>query len=394
MRRAALAVVLLACTKSSVPPPAKEAKQPIEPTVEPIGARAPPDAPRSHVVLVKHESTAAKATFVAVDVTGDFTMALRDVAAAPIKNWPDHFRWVAAHGGGATFITQRPKGEGWELVRFDVAKSWAEKTVSLPGPADGMHLAGAVAWIGIGNRVLQVDFNADAPRLEPLVERKLASSKAYDLFVRTRDTLFAIDDMVSPMYADSFQLQGDGTAKHVAGFELPGVINGIYVAGAYDNSNLYLIAEYGIMSGHGHDLAALPVEGGKTKHGGDVILNSTVSTDPMVLEEHVSRETDKPEKLAFGTEFTDWPSVEVLGTAATRRLLLPAGKRGLLSIPVGFTPETKAEVVVPGSVQDVKVDATRVFVLVGRQLVEFSAATNLEEVRRVNLPTGFQRIVD
>jgi hypothetical protein len=148
-----------------------------------------------------------------------------------------------------------------------------------------------------------------------------------------------------------------------------------------------MLGHYGIMDGSGHDLAALPLEGGKTKHDGELVLNSTASTDPPVLEEHIDRGSGKPTKIVAGTEVTTWTGVELVGEGDARRILLPAGARGLLAIPPKFTPETKAE--------DAKVDGARVFVLTGKQLVELKwAESKATEVVRVELPDTFDRIVD
>jgi hypothetical protein len=255
-------------------------------------------------------------------------------------------------------------------------------------------------FLGIETSVFRIDLRDADAKPELLVARAGVGGKAYDVFVRRHDWLFAIDDIVRPIYADAFRLQPDGRASHEAAFDMPALINGTYSAGVLDPSGadtgtLYMIAGYGVMDGNGQDLVALPIVGGKTKHDGKLVLNSTVSTDPPILEEHVDRGTNKPVKIIAGTEVTPWTGIELVGEGDARRLLLPAGARGLLAVPLSFTPDTKAEVVFAEPVNDVEVDGTRVFVLTGKQLVELAwTIPKPTETARVDLGDTYDRIVD
>jgi hypothetical protein len=396
-----VAVLLGGCTQASPPerPGGSETK---------VGddTKATTDAPvawtepaRTHLLLGKHAPEAKAARYVAVELEGGKVLPVRDVEAVPIENRPDHFASVAGHGGGARWVTQRPASEGVELVELDVADPAHAVAVKLPKAAAAVHVIGASAIVGIGNGLHWVDLGEASPKPELLLERALPGGKAYDVFVRDGGWLFAIDDVVTPIYADTFRVQPDGSLVHEQGFELPSMINGRYHAGVLsaagkDSGTLFVLGGYGIMSGHGQDLAALPVEAGRPKHDGELVINSTVSTDPPVLEEHVDRGTDKPEKLVAGTEFTPWPDVELAG-AGDKCLLLPAGTRGLLGVPAVFTPDTKAQVMFAEPTIDVEVDGDRIFVLTGKQLVELAWALPQPTVKaRFDLPDTFDRIVD
>ena len=356
------------------------------------------EAARTHLVLGKHTPEAKAARFVAVALEGRKVSDATEFDAVPLENWPDHFASVAAHGGGARFVTQRAAADGVELVVHDWGGT--PSSVKLPKGAAAMHMVGDQVLVGIEGSVYWIDLRKPGADPELLVARPMQGGKAYDLFVRRDAWVFAIDDIVRPIYADSFRLQAEGTPAHDKAFELPSMINGSYYAGALEPSGadagtIYLLGQYGIMDGSGHDLAALPIEGGKTKHDGALVLNSTASTDPPVLEEHVDRGSGKPSKIVAGTEVTAWTGVELVGDGDGRRILLPAGARGLLAIPPKFTPQTKAEVVFAEPVVDAKVDGARVFVLTGKQLVELKwGVPKPEEVGRVELPDSFDRIVD
>jgi hypothetical protein len=161
-----------------------------------------------------------------------------------------------------------------------------------------------------------------------------------------------------------------------------------------------VVASYGIMDGHGQDLAALAIRDHALAVGPDVTLNSHAMEDPPVLEEHVSRETGKPEKLAFGRDYTPWTGLARVAPAeGPAWILLAAGPRGLLLLPERFGPTTRAEAVdVGGECADVLVDGERVLALVAGPapaLVELLAtAKGLEPgPGPVPLPEAYHRFV-
>jgi hypothetical protein len=394
------AVVLGACTQASPPEAPEDAETKATPDGE--AKQDPPttwtEVARTHLVLAKHTNEAKAARFVVVDIASRKLSPGTDIDAMPLENWPGHFGSVAAHGGGRRFVTQRPASSGVEAVVVDTESPIV--AVALPADAAAMHMVGDAVFVGIDDSVYWIDLAQSPPKPELLLARSLAGGKAYDLFVRNGEWLFAIDDVVRPIYADTFRLKATGTPAHDEAFQLPGMINGTYSGGALettgtDAGTLYLLGGYGIMDGNGQDLAALPVVEGKPKHDGELVLNSGVHADPPVLEEHVDRGTGKPVKLVAGTDFTPWGGVELVGGGDTRRVLLSAGTRGLLSVPLDFKPDTKAEVVFAEPTIDVEVDGTRVFVLNGTQLVELAwTLPKPTEVARVDLPDTFDRIVD
>ena len=142
------------------------------------------------------------------------------------------------------------------------------------------------------------------PRRELLVERP-DRFKAYDVFARSGDQVLAIDDVVRPLYADLFQV-GTGKPTRVADFEMPGLINGVYshavLVPGQGGLDVYAIAPYGIMSGNGHELARLPIRNGKIEGPGDVL--NAGGNSAYTIEEHVSRSTQKPERLV--ERVCDW----------------------------------------------------------------------------------------
>lgn len=404
------AMVLGGCTQASPPErPGRSVSEVMagDAKAEPGDPTAWTEPKRTHVLLGKHASESNTARYVAVALEGGKVLPARDIEAVPIENWPGRFVAVAGHGGASRFIAQRAAGNGVELVVLDVEDPAYAVAVALPQPAAAVHMLGASALVGIGNSIYRVDLSQESPQAELLLERPFPGQtayapgeKAYDLFVRDGAWLFAIDDIVNPIYADTFRVQPDGTLAHDQAFELPGMINGRYRAGVLaasgdDSGTLFVLGDYLILDGRGQDLAALPVERGRPKHDGELVLNSTVLTDPPVLEEHVGSVTGNPDKLVASTEFTPWTGVEIVGTGE-RFLLLPAGARGLLAVPTVFTPETKAQVVFAEPTMDVEVDGNgRVFVLTGKQLVELAwALPKPMEKARIGLPDAFDRIVD
>jgi hypothetical protein len=395
--------------KAEAPPPVvASGRHPVAtPRTEPSQAWV--ERPRSHLLLLRHTDTSAEIDVLPLRVATDppAPLSALRVPALPRSDWPGHYVAVAAHGRGQRWVHAGGSEGAWTLVERDLEPKTPPRELPIGAtiPA-AMHMVGETVFIGAGNVVGTVELDTKAPRFSVLHERPDMKFKAYDLFARTGEWLVAIDDEVVPMYADAFTLDADGRATHRAGWELPGVINGHYDAavlgrsGAGFDGTLWVVASYGIMDGHGQDLAALAIRDHALGVGPDVTLNSHVMEDPPVLEEHVSRETGKPEKLAFGRDYTPWTGLaRVTPAEGPARILLAAGPRGLLLLPEGFGPTTRAEAVdVGGECADVLVDGERVLVLVAGPapaLLELRpTATGLEPgPRPLPLPEAYHRFV-
>jgi len=398
----------LGCTSTEPPPvPANapvavEAPKPVEPPKRPVpvGAGFVASA-RTHVLLVSHEASAAKAQVRAVALDG---MVVGDEVVHPAiehSQWSDRRVVVAGHGGGKDWATGEADGEGWRVVLRQIGEAETQPVVVPHRPA-AIHVAGSTVIVGAGPTVGSISLLS--PKLGWSVARERADMqyKAFDSFARAGDWLVAVDDQVVPMYADSFALEIGGRPIHRAGWDLPGVINGHYVhpvlvrgdTGDRDGT-LFVVAPYGVMDGHGHDLVALPIRGDELAVPADFTVNATESTSPPVLEEHVPRGTRRPLKLTAGTEFTEWTGLAVIGD----HLLAAAGARGLLIVPVTFGPQTKAIALdVGGDCRDVLVADDRIWVLVGGEadaLVEYAwSGTTAVERHRTPLPSSFTTIVD
>jgi hypothetical protein len=354
----------------------------------------------THLLAVAHEGEAAEARVLPLKLT-DAKLepgSERGWKAQPIPRWDGHFKFVVTHDTTKRYAVSQPSADGFTVTWAHVDDPSKDETVQVGAtePA-ALMLAFKNVIIGQGNTLAQVDFSEDEPAYAKVHERPEMKFKAYDLFVRRGDWLIAIDDMVNPVYADSFGLNGRGHLKHETGFSMPGIINGTYQHAALDSSRhrtgtLYAIAPYGIMDGNGHDLARLPVEEGKTTFDDDLRLNST--THPHVLEEHVDRSSGKPTKLAAGSEVTDWTGLDLVSIGGELKMVLvAAGKRGLFVFPPDLGPETKAETVSLGAeCHDVKVVGDRIFALVEGAVVELEhEAGKLSEVHRTAIAGGFHR---
>ncbi|MBL4689229.1 MAG: hypothetical protein JKY37_31845 [Nannocystaceae bacterium] len=353
---------------------------------------------RSHIVAVAHTDTDASATFAVFALGSDPLSAKGRVSVPAIENpqWPKHYRAIAAHGGGGTWLRAESGARGAVVVRADETGAAKTRVLVGEGPA-ALHAVGHWGVVGQGGKVGLIDFSESAPSMKTLHERADMAGKAYDLFVQHGDWLIAIDDEVSPVYADTFTV-GASKLKHAEAWTMPGLINGTYYAVAFAptgprSGTLFALAQYGIMDGSGHDLAALAVVDGKLAVKPDVLLNGSVSTDPPVREEHVSRRTGKPEKLAWGTAYSDWTDLAI---APDGRLLLSAVGRGLLVLPADFSPTTAAvQVDVGGDCLDLISDRGRVLVLVGAadsELVELNPQS-LEAKQRYALHGHYDRLL-
>jgi hypothetical protein len=401
MRLFCVLALSLACTSTAPadekttadPPPPKTKSKADDPVELPPASFIEPT--RTHLLLQAHENTQINASYVMVDLAawklGESTSQL----TLPMENWPDHYRPMASHDGGDDWaLAVAAPGGHVVQIRRDGPEG---RTATAP---TALHQVGELVLVGLGTQLGYLDFREKDPSFQQLKAMPDNAFKAYDLFVRSGDFVVAVDDVVTPIYADTLWLSRNGKPiAHAAAWQLPGLINGRYYAGALrrkgeSGGTLFMLGEYGIMDGSGQDLAALPVENGKSTVTPDTILNASQLASPPVLEEHVSRHTGKPEKLAYGTEYTSWRGIG-LRPGPRPEVLLAAGKRGLLVVPAGFGPSTKAERLDVGDCLDVLVDDERIFVLLGGDepaVVELNA--DLTEKQRLALDRAYQQIVD
>ncbi len=358
------------------------------------------DGARTHLLALRHAPEAARMQVLPLRI-GSVGLEISAEVERPAlarPDWEGRFTAVVGHGGGPVWASAEPDGAGWQVVLHTMGATDPRKIAAPLRPA-ALHVAGSGVVVGADNTIGWIDLSVEAPTWQEIHRRPDMKFKAYDLFVRSSEWLIAIDDEIMPMYADSFGLGAGDRPVHAAGWSLPGVINGHYTfaalarGGARDGV-LFTVSPYGIMDGNGQDLAALRISGDVLAADAKVTLNSTRLEDPPVLEEHVSRQTGRPEKLAAGTDFTEWRGLALHGD----RALLAAGTRGLLVVPQVFTPDTKATVVaVGGECRDVLVADERTWVLVGgatNAIVELAwDAAGAHERGRTALAGSWDRLV-
>ncbi|MEZ4428000.1 MAG: hypothetical protein R3A51_09975 [Nannocystaceae bacterium] len=418
-RLASLAPLLLIACPAWVgaerPPPPEVAPAPIAarpPAPTEAAARRPDpkdrlsEPARTHLIALAHDPTSARGQALALALAepgAPLTAGSpRALTALPLPRAPGRFRLVTAHAGQAAWAVASGDDGAFSVSRLELGGDATRSVAIGDVEPSALHGVGDVIFVGAGKRVGWIDFGEPSPTYQVAHERPEMLYKAYDLFVRAGDWLIAIDDEVTPIYADSFALDGAAHPAHKASWELPGVINGHYHAGALARTEaadgtLYLLASYGIMDGWGQDLVALSVVGDRLRVPRGLVVNSAASSEPPVLEEHVSRETGQPEKLVAGTTFTEWPSVSFYpGTDRIPSwLLAPAGERGLLLIPDRFTPQTLANAVALGApCLDVIVSDERVFALVGGDAPAVLELERGGEALRERARTPLDRVYD
>lgn len=404
-------------------------ERPIDPPIDPPrpASKAWVEPARTHLLVRAHRPEQPEAQVLAISLveppisssstgpastraSGPSVGSAQTLAAAPAPNWPDHYVAELTHGGESRFAAVQGGPETWQLEIRELEGAGepvmrVEIGEVLPS---ALMMVGDRVFLGQADTVAWIDLAAAAPARVELHRRPNMVNKAYDVFVRSRDWLIAIDDQVGPIWADGFRL-GAGTPERINDFTMPSAINGMYYAGELvasgpDEGVLYLLLHYGIMSGHGHDLTALPIRAGKLEVDPDVLINSSAGTDPPVVEEHVDRGTKLPEKLVAGTTYSEWNSLVVVPAPAggQPRLLISAVERGLLELPIEFGPTTKAGVIdLGGAVVDAMLIGGRVFALVDveqplarSELVELSLLPSGATIeRRTPLPGVYQRFV-
>lgn len=315
------------------------------------------------LVVVAHASKAPTARFQELDLAPTLARGAApdrgQCFELPMVQHPwstDRFQVLASQDGADLVVGSLRIGSGHTLVHRVLGRSDArEVELGASAPA-AVLVSNGTTYVGTGDRVGYVDLREAAPRFTQVHQRTLYERKAFDRIVVSpaRDWMVAIDDMVMPMWADSFALDARGVPTHRAGWELPGVINGHYaLAGLVGNGgdgSIVLFAPYSIMDGHGHDLVALGVHGHALAAFPErLTLQNARGTAgaPPVLEEHVprGRPTDPP-TLVAGAAFSEWTALAVIGRGTPEpQLVFAAGGRGLAVLPARFTATTTATLV-------------------------------------------------
>lgn len=269
------------------------------------------------------------------------------------------FSVVAAHDGADALAVARADGPGgpWfvDVADLGVRLSWS--SVSVPhSPPAALHVVGGRVFVGHAERLSALQLSDPAGSFTELRHRAEMRGKAYDVFARHGRHLVAIDDIMMPIYADSFDLI-TGSPQHLAGFELPGLVNGHYQRAALlvDDSGegrLFASAPFGHRGGWGYHLLIVPFVDGRP---------STIRGGPggvMMFSEMVHRMPDQEPSLFGGDQATAWTGLVVVPSAG--RVLIAAGSRGIFSLPAD------AEVVATPTMHDLGGEITDVLTHEGR----------------------------
>jgi hypothetical protein len=383
--------------------------------------RKPPASAGDWLILEAHQREAPKVRYRAIELTGGWpnggSHTVRPMMERPALPHLYSKKWHTTLGT----LT----GSIWVRARYlapvaEVPPSWSLEWRELnTNTAGGLNLGarrptalllhGRRLYVGAGDTVGTVDLDAETPSFTPLHRRPELKHKAYDLLTRSGDRLVAVDDMLQPYYADLFELHPELGPKRLAGWTLPGIINGHYTGavlarpGGAGEGVLYLTADYSILSGHGQNLARFPIKDAALGAPPSATLNQRAG--PLgaghVLEEHVRRgNSPDPERRLAGDEYTPWSGVAWLPDGGAGQVLLAAGERGLLRLPGDFATGAQATThTFDGPVGDVMVRGDLVLVLLSKEsssavlAFKADAEKGLALIGRIGLSTHFDRFV-
>lgn len=366
-----LGVLLVGCRSRGTlvkPEPAHSA----EPGAMP---RRLPDSPASsarEIVLEDHPSTASSARYVAIAFGQDPASkpGVRSLGEHSADRHPHRDGVFLTHptfdaGELALAIPGGGEGASWSvhLIRDEAT---APRTIPLGKlQPTALHRVGRALFLGVLEeetpRLGWLDLDEKMPSFRELnTHGKLPRFKAYDLFARSGSRLLAIDDVVTPIYADWIELDAQGHPSHSEPWTLPSFINGHYTLAALTPSgkglwNLFAVGRYGIMSGSGHDLVRMTVQNRTLKESGVRTINSSLggSSELPVIEEHVPRGTMTKELRITGDRFTEWTGLAF--DPSSDQVLVAAGDRGLFSFASSLPKTTTPTVIdVGGECHDVR----------------------------------------
>ena len=365
--------------------------------------------PGRWLILQQHISPATTARMLPVALTTDGPVVGQstEIVAPELWNWRQQRKVLASAAGEHWIAAAQSESGEWQLHVHSAAEP-AAKPRSIPLDLDSITGLLAVdhrVVVGSGNRVGYVDTSADAPSFTLLAERR-GAGKAFDVFARDGDLIVAIDDEVSPIYAELLTVRGDREITHLEGWNMPTFINGVYRLAALSISDakardgvLYATGSYEIMSGDGQDLTAIPIRGGKLPGGlAEVLNDGSGVSNPPVIEEHVSRGSGAVEKIVHGKNMTMWTGLAVTA-GSPRQVALAAGSRGLLLFPGDFDHQTKATAAdLGGACHDIITVGEDTYALIadkdGGHLAKLAFGAGTATVSsRVELPAVYHRFV-
>lgn len=320
---------------------------------------------RTRLALLEHDPRRRTGQVVSflLDPRGATIASAFDVPAMPLDPGSAYSHVVAAHDGADAFAVARadtPDGPWYVDVR-DLSSSAPWRSVPIPhAPPAALLISGG--WVLVGHAERVSAFRVDDPEgtYTELLHRRVLGGKAYDVFARHGPYVVAIDDMIMPMYADSFKL-GSGVPEHIAGYDMPSLVNGHYVRAALDldangDGRLFADSRFSHRSGSGQCLVAVPFAGGAPAS----IPHPTVA---ITTCESIHRNDDTGARLFAGASMTSWLGLAATPAARSGRVLIAAGTRGLFSLPQNFTSDSKPNIHNIGTITDVLAQGDHVWAL-------------------------------
>jgi hypothetical protein len=258
--------------------------------------------------------------------------------------------YVATAGERFAYVLTRD-GKDSRLERFE---PFGERKATVAIPLENLTPAAmkevhSTLYIGANGKVLAWDVlkKGTHPELVFKTKEKWAAAKNVDAFALCGDLLVAVDNVISPKWAFVFRLTGN-RAAYLYTAKLPSGINSQYFEAAGADGKLAILGRYSHRGGSGEFVNLLEITEKELKHR-------------CKFREFYprSRGADmKTVKFVAGNR-SSFRGVEFDGA----RLLLGAGKRGLIILPHDTTIEPSS-VDLGGNCTDLVKRGDRLFALV------------------------------
>ena len=230
------------------------------------------------------------------------------------------------------------------FVRFIDGEGQTRAVIEIPSYPHAIHVLEEAVFLGIGPTVGWINFaaaaaaaaaaanNNESITYEQLIQRT-ESYKAYDLFARRdKDLLIAIDDIMSPFYADSFRLDGPyHTPIHQNDWNLGTDVNFRYMDAAVNDEDLILLGRYHACHGHcwAQQLRRFNMD--------QLSNNNSTFYEPIILEEGESVDYDSV--LDYSTINMDWNGF-IINSNSDDEVVIASGDRGIIAVPSKFMPNS------------------------------------------------------
>lgn len=296
-------------------------------------------------------------------------------------------RPLVSSDGGLIASIESDNAVNVEFVRYNDGTRAGKltnqsETVKLPEPAFGLMIVGTSVYIGFAASIGWVNFSSPNPVCQVLLRRDFIESRGrcYDRFLKHGEKLIVIGNMLGTNYAEVFDTsESGGIPLYVENWTLPATFSAQYIFVGTTDDDLIIV----------YDIAGI-------RENSQCILRKALSG--LSPEQRRKMNLDQARgSIANHNVGRFWMDFAVQRTAHgdSNKILIAAGKNGLLSFPAKFQHNTApTKLPLSDCVSGVSTFEDEIWVLVSGSSVDSKSwVMNVNSNTKVPLPGHFDRLL-